>query len=129
MHEESIATAILNQIRDKISDLPENSAPASSGIRRVSSLTISCGELSGVDATLLSLALDRLCAASRDFCQCECQVQPASLMAHCGNCKRDFKVANFTFRCSCGSQNIQVTGGESVIIESFVITESSIAFD
>ncbi len=129
MHEESIARAILNQIREKISELQENSAPASNGTRKVSSVTISCGELSGVDATLLSLALHRLCAASPEFCHCDCHVQPTSLMAHCNNCKLDFKVVDFSFRCSCGSQNLQVTDGESVIIESFSLTESSIAGD
>ena len=124
MHEESIARTILRQVREKISGLHENSAQATMGIRRVSSLTVSCGELSGVDATLLTLALHRLCAASSEFSQCECHVQSASLVAHCNDCKQNFKVTNFTFRCPCGSQNLQVTGGESVVIESFDLTDS-----
>lgn len=122
MHEESIARAILSQIRDKISDLPGNSELACSSMCRVSSLTVSCGELSGVDAALLSLALQRLCAVSGQFEDCECHVRHSSLVAHCNDCQEVFQIADFVFRCPCGSQNLRICDGERIVLESFTLT-------
>ncbi|MFO0980037.1 MAG: hydrogenase maturation nickel metallochaperone HypA [Planctomycetaceae bacterium] len=123
MHEESVARAILNLAREKITESSRGSEQACTGELTVSGLTVACGELSGVDPTLLSLALERLCASSIAFVHCECSVQQTPLEAHCSDCQRDFALQDFVFRCPCGSQKLTITRGETVVLESLTFTD------
>ncbi len=123
MHEESVARAILQRARETLDETMLDSEQTCTNKRTVSALTVSCGELSGVDPELLSLTLKRLCASSDEFVHCKCCVQQTPMEAHCSKCHLDFAPENFIFRCPCGSQNIQVIRGESVVLESLTVTD------
>ena len=125
MHEDSIANAILNQVRGHIVNLLSGTVTHPAATQRIASLAISCGELSGVDSSLLLISLERLCSTSREFAGCECHVNPVPVTARCNECHSEFSLVNFNFQCSCGSQSLEITSGDSLILESFTLTDDS----
>lgn len=125
MHEESIANAILNQVREHIAALSNDANTNPTANHRVASITVSCGEFSGVDSALLSLSLVRLCTTRSEFTGCECHVNSVPVTVRCNACHCEFALVNFTFQCACGSRSLAITSGDGLILESFTLTNDS----
>lgn len=111
MHERSVAKGILCEIKELEREYPQN---------RIIAVELEVGLLSGVDASLLASALEDEqgnVQPKMDF-----QIQSVPLMATCEHCDKSFKIESFKFVCkNCGSQQIEITQGESVRILTITV--------
>jgi len=111
MHEMSIALNIVEILREEVAK--ENGRP----LRKV---TLSVGELSGIEPDSLRFFLDTA-FEDEHWREVSLDIQKAPLAAHCKTCGADFQPEETDFRCSCGSGDVELTGGQALHIESIVL--------
>lgn len=112
MHEQSLAKALLRQV----GEIAQQHAAS-----RVTEVKLIVGEFSGVELELLKLAIVRQ-AESGPLCGARLSLQRAPLVAHCGDCSRQFPVQNYTLQCpTCGLRNVVVVQGEELVLESVTL--------
>jgi hydrogenase nickel incorporation protein HypA/HybF len=113
MHERSLARNILREIDVLRQEYPQ---------RRVTAVELEVGLMSGVETVLLASALDdeqNPTQPKMDF-----KIQSVPLLAHCDQCSKSFEIESFVFACTnCGSQQIEITQGESVRILTITLDE------
>lgn len=116
MHEASLVSALLRQVEGLVRE------HAAAGATRVN---VVVGEFSGVEPDLLLFAFERQApgtlAAGARLC-----IQRARLVGVCEHCSYEFPIERFHFQCHrCGGRNIQVTGGEELMLESVIMEAGS----
>lgn len=109
MHELGIVYHIIRDV--------ENVARAN-GVRRVSSVTLLLGEVSGVVPDLL-LDAWRWAADKKPITEgAELIVEPVSAVTHCEVCGRDYATVNYGKTCPhCGSGETYLLQGQEVMIK------------
>jgi hydrogenase nickel incorporation protein HypA/HybF len=112
MHESSLVRSLLQQV--------EALTAAHRG-RRVSSIRVQLGPLSGVESVLMSEAFQRL-APNSIAAEAELLLESVPLVGVCGTCQRDFASDELIFRCPhCGKQTVRIESGDGVILESITL--------
>ena len=112
MHEQSLAKALLRQVGE-IAQQHTGS--------RVTEVKLIVGDFSGVEPELLKLAIAREAESGPAF-GARVSLHRALLVAHCGDCSREFPVQNYTLQCPmCGLRNVVVVQGEELILESVTL--------
>ena len=120
MHELSIALAIVEQV-----------APIAREhrARRVLSVTVSVGRLSGVDGDSLSLAFP-LAAEDTVAAGARLVVEAVPARARCRACGREFEPDFVALVCEgCGSPDVEISGGRDLLLKSVEIDEEEAAPD
>lgn len=116
MHERSLAKTILEQAQE----LGRRHGGAVRAVRLL------VGALSGVEPALLQLALQEI--TSETDIAFECREVPLTL--RCRTCSRPSSRPEVRFQCPhCGSREVDVTGGEAVILESIDVAAAEAALD
>lgn len=109
MHELSIAQAIIEQVEHIAR---ENSA------RRVLAVTVSVGQLSGVEPEALKLAYP-LAAEDTVAAAAPLHIESVPAQAICRSCNREFAPDFYLFVCDrCGSAEVELRGGRDLLIKS-----------
>jgi len=115
MHERSVAKNILREMEELGQEYPQG---------RIAAVEIEVGLMSGVDASLLASALE--IEQDRMQPRIDFQIHTVSLLAHCGPCGKTSQIESFVFSCiHCGSQQIDITQGESVRILTITLDDPS----
>jgi len=116
MHEMSIALNIMEILREEVAK--ENGRP-------LQKVTLAVGELSGIEPESLRFFLDTAFEEEK-WRDVTLEIKQTPLAAHCRTCGADFKPEETDFRCACGSSDIELTGGQSLHIESIVLDRKTI---
>ena len=116
MHEASLVSALLRQVDELVRE------HAAAGATQVN---VVVGEFSGVEPDLLRLAFERQApgtlAAGARLC-----IKSARLVGVCDQCLCEFPIEHFHFQCHrCGGGNVEVTGGEQLMLESIIMEAES----
>jgi hydrogenase nickel incorporation protein HypA/HybF len=109
MHEFSLVRALIAQVK---------TIRQAHGGAAVTSITVSVGELAGVEPALFQSAFTSLVAAT-EFPQAALELRNAPLRFHCQDCGQSSSMARGRFACGlCGSPRVTIVDGDSVILES-----------
>ncbi|MCA9102592.1 MAG: hydrogenase maturation nickel metallochaperone HypA [Planctomycetales bacterium] len=111
MHETSLVQALIRQVERLMAD---------HDAVRVTEVSVSVGEFSGVDAELMQFAFLREIegTALRDA---RLTLAAVPLEARCVACGHLFAVGGFRFECPrCESRHIEVVRGEEMVLETVV---------
>lgn len=112
MHELAITTSLLAVALDKAEQ---------SGVRRIRSIRLRIGELSGYVPDAVELNFSML-AAGTVAEGAALVIEPVPLRCACRRCGRDYPGKPDDFRCpECGASDITVTGGREMFIESMEV--------
>ena len=113
MHELSIAQAIVEQV--------EQIAREHTG--RILCVTVSVGQLSGVDGEALEFAFP-LAAEGTPAAGAKLIIEPVPARALCRSCGREFVPDFLAWVCEhCGASGVEVKGGRDLLIKSVEIDE------
>ncbi|MCA9191734.1 MAG: hydrogenase maturation nickel metallochaperone HypA [Planctomycetales bacterium] len=124
MHERSLVRLLLHQIIEAA--LKNSLAQGNCSEIRVRKVVVACGELSGVEPELVSLAFNEM-RGSTDHSgvttdQAELEIRRQPILARCIECGFEFKVEDFEFLCpTCRSTNNQVLAGEDFHLQTIDI--------
>jgi hydrogenase nickel incorporation protein HypA/HybF len=112
MHEFSIARSLLNQV---------HAIARRENATHVTSIALSVGEFSGIDADLLRSALEML-GEQGVTGDVELTIRRVPLTARCSACDDDFAVPQFRFACpSCHSTETRIVSGEEITLDSVTL--------
>lgn len=113
MHELSLARSILRQVEDLRDEYCD---------QHISAVELEVGSMSGVDPDILAVSLaDEQVERDKPV---EFVINVVPVLAHCSSCQKDFQVERYAFSCvSCGSTEVEVTGGDCVRIMSITLED------
>ena len=112
MHEMSIALDISEILDEEMGKHPG---------RRLAGVTITVGELSGIETESLRFALEAA-FAEQDREEVKLDIRKAPLKALCEECGCEFEPQASDFRCrKCTSGKIEITSGQSLTIETITL--------
>jgi hydrogenase nickel incorporation protein HypA/HybF len=112
MHEASLVRSLLKQA---------NQLAVAHGAARINAIRVQIGPLAGVEPLLFNDAFRHLAPATI-AAQAVLQIDIVPLKARCANCEQAFTAIELRFDCpACGSQRIEVTAGDGVILESVTL--------
>lgn len=116
MHERSLMQSLLKQVHALAAEHPGS---------RVLSIRVRIGEFSGVEPDLLESSYLGL-AEHTPLQDAKLMIEKVSLNATCRKCGHDFLVKHFHFQCPvCSGVELDVCGGEELLLESVVMEETS----
>lgn len=116
MHERSIIRQLLQQVVEVM--LEHESS-------RVTTVRISVGEFSGVEAELLRTAF-RDMSPYTPAQGAELRLETVPLEAACDACGSEFAVKHFHFLCpACESQQVRILRGEDLMLESVTLEDNN----
>jgi hydrogenase nickel incorporation protein HypA/HybF len=116
VHEYSLIQALLAQV-ERLAD--------AQGAGEVEEVRVKAGPLSGVEPVLLATAF-QLLAPSTSVGSARLVIEEVPLMARCADCRREFEVLHFQFRCPvCESRTIEVTAGDAFMLESITFQQGA----
>lgn len=112
MHEMSLAEGVLQLIED---------AAVRDGFRRVATVWIEIGQLSGVEPEAMAFCFDCVTRGSlADGARLEIITVPG--MGHCPECGQDTELlAVYDSCCHCGAVPVQVTGGTEMRVKELEV--------
>ena len=111
MHELSIADAVVTIARDHARG------------RRVSAVDVKIGRLRQVVPDALELAFE-LVAAGTEVEGAELRVEHVPVRVRCARCAAESEAPEFPLACAeCGSLDVDVVGGDELLVESLEIEE------
>ncbi|ADG83790.1 hydrogenase maturation nickel metallochaperone HypA [Thermincola potens] len=109
MHEAAIVESIFNVLNAQIKE---------HRIKKVLKVKLRVGEMTAVENTTL-IACFEVYAENTAVQGADLVIERVPLKARCQECKEEFPVLNYSFRCSrCGGTNVQVISGRELYIES-----------
>ena len=112
MHEASLVSSLLRQVHDIAF---QNNATSIIEIR------VEIGPLAGVESLLFSEAYDRL-KADTLAADAVLRIDFVSLTCCCRTCQLKHETDELQFKCpACSSRDIDVTGGDSVVLHSVAL--------
>lgn len=115
MHERSVVSALLRQVREAASP----ACPASVGL-----VELAIGPLSGVDPLLMTEAFDDM-KDENGFSNAALSLKETELRGYCNHCQYAFAIERFVFRCpACESSEVQVTSGDELQLLRIHIIEN-----
>lgn len=110
MHEASIVSGLMKLLLDQA---------AKHAIDRVSRVTVRVGKLRAVEPRALVACFD-VFAEDTIADGAELVVDVVGIGAHCDDCKEEFEVNGYVFRCArCQGSHLTITSGEELYIEFF----------
>jgi hydrogenase nickel incorporation protein HypA/HybF len=116
MHEASLVTSLLRQVEQ---------LAARNGGGRIGEIRVSVGPLAGVEPLLFDEAFQRLRLGSTAK-TARLVLDAVPLTARCRDCGGEYRSQELEFACpACNGRNVDVIGGDAVILESFTIEEVS----
>lgn len=109
MHELSIASNLMDIVKQTVDG---------QNVSRVTSLHITIGELSTVVPDCLAFAFGIISKGSvAEGARLDFEKTP--LIGKCGDCGREFHVANYVFLCpECESRKIEILSGKEFMLKS-----------
>ena len=114
MHERSLVSALLIQVSDVLKR---------NGGDRVNDIRLEVGPLSGVEKSLIEIAFQELSTGTLAEGSA-LVIDEVPLTIHCLECGNESTLGSFDFQCEfCGSQRVQVTGGDALRLISVTIEE------
>ena len=118
MHELSLVRALLIEVDRLAADHRGTS---------VDEIEVEIGPLSGVEPVLVRTAFEQLvCDTSAP--DARLVIREIPLSARCLSCESDVEIVGFVFQCqSCGSPQMQVTGGDQFRLLSLSVREPEAA--
>lgn len=105
MHELAVAQSVVDAVVDKLPDA------------RVTEICLAVGKLSGIAPDALRFCFD-LITADTHLDGAALDISEPAGQAHCGSCRSDFGLDNLILLCECGSADVQVIGGDQLLIRS-----------
>jgi len=106
MHEYSIVQALLERVE---------SEAALRGARSVARLTVSIGELSGVEADLLAKAYETF--RERTICErAELEIRPVGARWECPSCRTPFE-RGALLRCATCDSPARLAAGDEIVLD------------
>lgn len=112
MHEFSVIRAVLREAE---------TIARREGAERVTAMTMSVGEFSGVEADLLPLAFQEL-APGTPAAGAELTIHRLPLEARCRRCEHRFVVRQFRFTCpECQGRDVAVVRGDELLLETVTL--------
>jgi hydrogenase nickel incorporation protein HypA/HybF len=115
MHEFSLVQGLLGQV-----DVLRREQQA----ERVVSIQVSVGEFSGVEPELFRRAYETLIEETA-MRGAELQINRVPLESRCDNCRHDFAVERFRFRCpKCKSTAVTIVNGEGLVLASVTVEQA-----
>ena len=108
MHELAIAESVIDTITARVGD------------RRVSSVLLEVGRLSGVSSDALRFSFE-LAAQGTGVDGAQLEINEPAGRARCAQCDRDFEVNDLIMLCSCGSSDVRLLAGDELRIISVAV--------
>jgi hydrogenase nickel incorporation protein HypA/HybF len=116
MHEASLVSALLNQVNELAAQYQGSS---------VTEIRVEVGLLAGVEPILFSEAFQRL-RTDAQLGQAELILDAVGLTCRCTTCQLEYVSAVLIFVCpDCGSVQIDVTSGDSIVLHSITLAHST----
>lgn len=106
MHEVAIVRDIVNNLETHYQDR----------FKEISKVKIEAGLLCNVQPILIQNAFEALILENPLLENIDLQVVLLPIIAHCGQCKKDFEVKLHRFVCSCGTPSRDIVQGEELRI-------------
>ncbi|QDT97177.1 hydrogenase maturation nickel metallochaperone HypA/HybF [Gimesia aquarii] len=116
MHERSLIRSLLRQVGQIV---------VAEGGGQVTEIRVQVGDLSGVEPLLFQMAFDDMVPAlfSSD---CRLALEMVPVTAVCSECKHQFEIVDFQFRCpKCQTNLVQVIQGDEVKLISVSINSNN----
>ena len=112
MHELAITQSMLDLVLKQAEE---------AGSEKVAKISLVIGEMTGVVARSVQFYFDFLCKGTpAEGAVLDFRVIPTT--ARCGNCGKEFELGEFDWTCPhCGSNNIEITGGKELFVESIEV--------
>lgn len=85
--------------------------------RRVSTVHLQVGELSGVVADALQFCFE-VVTVGTDLEGSELMIDETAGRGHCSNCDEDFALDQLILLCPCGSANVRIVAGQELLVTS-----------
>jgi hydrogenase nickel incorporation protein HypA/HybF len=104
LHELAITQSIVDAVRERLGDAP------------VRVVTVEIGRLSGVVADSVRFCFE-LCTEGTSLAVAELEVLEVPGSGHCRSCGADFDLADPILLCTCGSAEVEITGGQELRIK------------
>ncbi|UQX89484.1 hydrogenase maturation nickel metallochaperone HypA [Jatrophihabitans telluris] len=105
MHELAIAESVLSTIIDRV------------GERRVHSVRLEIGQLSGVSAEALRFCFE-LASVGTGLEQAQLEILEPPGRGRCRTCREEFTVQDHILLCSCGSSDVTLMTGDELRVLS-----------
>ena len=112
MHEFSIATRLLELVEEQA---------RRAGARRVASVKVVVGKLSGVVPELLREAFE-FCSKGTLAEGAELVIEEPPLRCRCRACGAEYEPEAFSLKCpNCGAADFEITSGRELLLESLEV--------
>lgn len=105
VHELAITQSVVAQVAERLGDT------------RVRVVTLEIGQLSGVVADSVRFCFD-LCAEGTSLEGARLDILDIPGRALCRRCRTDFALSDHVMLCSCGSADLEITGGQELTIKT-----------
>ena len=105
VHELSITESVVATVSEHVGDSP------------VHALTLEIGRLSGVVADSLRFCFE-LCAQGTPLEGARLDIIETPGRGHCRDCASQLELTDLVPLCSCGSANLEITGGQQLKIKN-----------
>ncbi|MDQ6658333.1 MAG: hydrogenase maturation nickel metallochaperone HypA [Actinomycetota bacterium] len=105
MHEMAVMMGVVDQVTERLGDA------------RIAEVSLTVGKLSGVVPDSLRFCFELACAGTA-LEGAELDIDEPAGQAECRSCALQFTVDQPFLLCPCGSADIQVIGGQELLIRS-----------
>ena len=110
MHELAITESVIRAVAEKVGD------------RRVRRVSLAVGRLSGVVAESVFFYYD-LCSEGTPLAGSKLEIIDIPGRAFCRSCGTELDLEDMIALCTCGSADLQILGGEQLIIKEVEVEE------
>lgn len=105
MHELAITQSVVDTVNERVDG------------QRVVSVRVEVGKLSGIVADAMRFCFE-IASGSTLLEGARLDIDERSGEAHCRDCGLDFTMEDLVLLCPCGSADVEITAGRSLVIKS-----------
>ena len=114
MHELAITQSVVDMVVERTAG------------RRVASVQVRVGKLSGVVADAMRFCFD-LATVDTPLEGAELEIEAVPGQASCRTCSSEFEVSDLILLCHCGSADVRIIAGDELLVTSVEMVEESCA--
>ncbi len=114
MHELAITQSVVDMVVERTAG------------RRVASVQVRVGKLSGVVADAMRFCFD-LATVDTPLEGAELEIEAVPGQASCRTCGSEFEVSDLILLCHCGSADVRIIAGDELLVTSVEMVEESCA--
>ena len=114
MHELAITQSVVDMVVERTAG------------RRVASVQVRVGKLSGVVADAMRFCFD-LATVDTPLEGAELEIEAVPGQASCRTCSSEFEVSDLILLCHCGSADVRIIAGDELLVTSIEMVEESCA--